>query len=53
MMQEHCKTMPDMPRCEDIKTDTKNTMMNHSTMDISDPMSMSMKDMGAMLEGKS
>ena len=53
MMEEHCKTMPDMPGCEDIKTNNSNTMMNHGDMDMSDPMSMSMADMGKMLEGKS
>jgi hypothetical protein len=40
---------------EMMKTDKKNTMkgMDHSMMDMSDPMSMSMADMGKMLEGKS
>ncbi len=53
MMQEHCETMPDIPGCEEVKTNDSSTMMNHSGMDMSDPMSMSMRDMGAMLEGKS
>lgn len=52
MMEEHYKTMPDMPGCEDIKTNNSSIMMNHGNMDMSDPMSMSMRDMGAMLEGK-
>jgi uncharacterized protein (DUF305 family) len=53
MMEEHCKTMPEMPGCKDVENNNSNTMMNHGDMDMSDPMSMSMRDMGAMLEGKS
>lgn len=51
-MKNHCAMMPEMKGCEKYMTDTGT--MDHSMMDMSahDPMSMSMADMGKMLEGK-
>lgn len=50
-MKMHCQEMPDMKGCEMYKN-TDSETMDHSMMDMSDPMSMSMADMGKMLEGK-
>ena len=44
-MKMHCQEMPDMKGCEMYK-DTDATTMDHSMMDMSDPMQMSMADMG-------
>lgn len=51
-MKEHCEMMPNMTGCEKYSDDV--FPVDHSMMDMSemDPMSMSMADMGAMLEGK-
>lgn len=51
-MKMHCQEMPEMKGCEMYKN-TDATTMDHSMMDMSDPMQMSMADMGKMLEGKS
>jgi uncharacterized protein (DUF305 family) len=50
-MKKHCEMMPEMQGCEKYVGET--TEVDHSMMDMSDPMSMSMADMGKMLEGKS
>lgn len=51
-MKEHCEMMPNMAGCEKYSDDV--FPVDHSMMDMSDmdPMSMSMADMGAMLEWK-
>jgi uncharacterized protein (DUF305 family) len=48
-MPEHCQIMPDMAGCE--KYQTQATQPTH-TMNMADPMSMSMADMSQMLAGK-
>lgn len=48
-MAEHCKTMPEMAGCE--KYQTQVTQPTH-TMNMADPMSMSMADMSQMMVGK-
>lgn len=45
-MAEHCQMMPDMIGCEKYKNSGAHTM------DMSDPMSMSMADMNKMMAGK-
>jgi uncharacterized protein (DUF305 family) len=48
-MPEHCQIMPDMAGCE--KYQTHATQSTH-TMNMADPMSMSMADMSQMMVGK-
>jgi uncharacterized protein (DUF305 family) len=48
-MAEHCQMMPEMMGCE--KYNTRVTQPTH-TMNMADPMSMSMADMSQMMVGK-
>ena len=50
-MKQHCQEMPAMKGCE-MYQNLASGMTDHSMMDMEDPMSMSMADMGKMLEGK-